>query len=221
MIKVIFFDAGGVLFDTPVKGDDRVRALLMESGYPRFRIDIALRKAKKVTLPFITRWETEEAYYKEYYATIAEELGELDLAQELFKGTHYAAHCELYPEVIEVLEELSKRYKLAIISNAMPSMDGVFNRLEIRKYFDPIILSAFVETEKPGEEIFRISLDRANALAEECVFIDDKQENILGAEKLGIRAIHLDRGKTDLITLLKEHDLIRKEGFKAIPIELD
>ena len=219
MVEVIFFDAGGVLFDTPVKGDDRVRSLLMERGYPLSRIDIALRKAKQITLPFITRWETEEAYYKEYYGTIAKELGELVLAQELFKGTHYAAHCELYPEVVGVLEELSKHYKLAIISNAMPSMDWVFDRLGIRKYFDPIILSAFVETEKPGEEIFRIALDRANALAEECVFIDDKLENILGAERLGIRAIHLDRSKIDLVTLLKEHDLIRKEGFKEVTLE--
>lgn len=37
-VKTILFDAGGVLFDTFVKGDDRIRYLLMERGYQKSSI---------------------------------------------------------------------------------------------------------------------------------------------------------------------------------------
>jgi putative hydrolase of the HAD superfamily len=206
-VKIIFFDAGGVLFDTPLKGDDRIRYILMERGYPKSKIDSAIMKAKQIKLPFITNWNAEESYYKRYYGTIAEELGEIELTNELFYFTHFAGHCELFPEVKGVLAELSKEYRLAVISNAMPSMDWIFDRLGIRKYFDSIILSAFVKEEKPGKAIYNIALNHTQAQKEESIFIDDKIENIEGSERVGIRGLHLDRNRLNLLELLKEQQL--------------
>ena len=207
-VKVIFFDAGGVLFDTPIKGDDRIRYLLMERGYSKSKIDSAILKAKQIKLPFITSWDEEEQYYKHYYGTIAKELGEIDLTHELLYFAHFAGHCELFPEVKGVLAELSKVYKLAVISNAMPSMDWIFDRLGIRKYFDAIILSAFVKEEKPGEAIYNIALNQIHSKKEESIFIDDKLENIEGSERVGIRGLHLDRNRINLLELLREQQLL-------------
>ena len=92
----------------------------------------------------------------------------------------------------------------------MPSMDWIFDRLGIRKYFDSIILSAFVNEEKPGESIYNIALNQANAKSEESIFIDDKLENILGAKRVGIRGLHLDRNRMNLLELLREQQLIQK-----------
>ena len=141
--KVIFLDAGGVLFETFIKEDDRIRRLLVERGYPNSQIDKAILKAKQLEIPFITTWDEEKQYFKHYYGVIAGELGDIKLADELLYFAHYAAHCELFPEVKDVLEELSKSYRLAVISNALPSTDWVFDWLRIRKYFDSIILSDF------------------------------------------------------------------------------
>ncbi|TQR19430.1 HAD family hydrolase [Psychrobacillus vulpis] len=207
-VKVIFFDAGGVLFDTFLKGEDRIRYILMERGYQKSKIDAAIIKANQNKIPFITNWSEEEQYYKRYYGTIAEELGEIELTNELLFFTHFAGHCELFPEIKGLLEELSKQYKLAVISNAMPSMDWIFDRLGIRKYFDSIILSAFVNEEKPGEAIYHIALNHVKAKKEECIFIDDKIENIEGSERVGIRGLHLDRDRVDLLELLREQHLI-------------
>ena len=125
-VKVIFFDAGGVLFETFVKGDERVNNLLIERGFQKSEIDHAIKKAKQTKLSFISNWNEEEQYFKRYYGTIAEELGDIELTNELFFFAHYAGHCELFPEVKEVLEALSKKYRLGVISNAMPSMDWIF-----------------------------------------------------------------------------------------------
>lgn len=206
-VKVIFFDAGGVLFETFIKGDERVSNLLVERGYQKSEIDDALKKAKQIELSFISNWNEEEQYFKRYYDTIAEELGDIDLTNELFFFAHYAGHCELFPEVQEVLEALSKKYRLGVISNAMPSMDWIFDRLGIRKYFDTFILSANVSSEKPEETIYNIALEHLKARKEESIFIDDKIENIEGAERVGIKGLHLDREKLNLIELLKEQKL--------------
>ncbi|MDF2066460.1 HAD-IA family hydrolase [Bacillus sp. Cr_A10] len=215
-VKVIFFDAGGVLFDTFLKGDDRIRYILLERGYQKSKIDVAIMKAKQIKLTFISNWNEEEQYYKRYYGTIAKELGEIELTNELFLFTHFAGHCELFPEVKGLLEELSKEYRLAVISNAMPSMDWIFDRLGIRKYFDSIILSAFIKEEKPGGAIYNIALNHAKAIKEESIFIDDKIENIEGAERVGIRGIHLDRNRVNLLELLSEQQLIQNtiKNFK-------
>ena len=206
-VKVIFFDAGGVLFDTFVRGDERVTNLTIERGYPKDKIEDAIQKAKKTELGFITNWNEEEDYYKRYYGTIAKVLGESDLTYELLYFAHYAGNCELFPEVKEVLEVLSKKYRLGVISNAMPSMDWVFDKLGIRKYFESFILSATVKAEKPAETIYTIALKQLNARKEESIFIDDKLENIEGSERVGIRGLHLDRERVNLIELLKEEKI--------------
>lgn len=209
-VKVIFLDAGGVLFDeTFVKREDRIRSLLTERGYPLQQIDAGIIKAKKMETPFMTNWDEEEAYFTRYYGTIANELGESNLTNEIFSYAHYPSNGILFPEVKDVLAELSNKYRLAIISNALPSMDRLFDRLGIREYFHTIVLSAFVNDSKPREGIYNVALKKAQAKGNESVFIDDKIENIEGAERVGIRGIHLDRQKTNLLELLKEHKLIR------------
>lgn len=67
------------------------------------KIDDAIMKAKQNELPFITNWIEEEQYFKRYYGTIAEELGDIEITNELLFLAHYASHCELFPEVTAVL----------------------------------------------------------------------------------------------------------------------
>lgn len=205
------FCAGGVLFDTPVKLGGRVREFLEKKGYSLSEIDKSITAAKMIKAPFVTSYQEEEDFFRNFYGTMARELGDEAIGDELFSKTHYAAHCELYPEVVPVLEELSKNYELAVISNAMPSMNQVFSRLGIRHYFKSIILSAFVYTEKPDPAIYQKALDCLDVKGEESVFIDDIMINIDGAGRFGIKAFHLDRSKTDLALLLRKHRLLEKK----------
>nr|WP_229745402.1 HAD-IA family hydrolase [Pullulanibacillus pueri] len=136
-------------------------------------------------------------------------MGNDELVHELFYFAHYANHCELFPEVNGVLNKLSQSYRLGIISNAMPSMDWIFDRLGIRQYFDSIILSAFVNVANPDEAIYHLALNTLqHAEKAESVFIDDKRENVEAAKKVGMLGIHLDREKRDLLQLLKDYELL-------------
>lgn len=203
-VRFIFLDAGGVLFETFIKQGERIRRILTERGYPKAAVDAAILKAKQGNhMPFITNWKEEKHYYTHYYGSIAEELGDGELTHELLYFAHYAGHCELFPEVKEALELLKSKYRLGIISNAMPSMDWIFDWLGLRKYFESIILSAHVNAAKPDRAIYHFALNQLHATKEESIFIDDKLVNIDAAEKVGIKGFHLDRDKQNLVELIK------------------
>ena len=55
---------------------------------------------------------------------------------------------------------------------------------------DGAILSYTVKQIKPNADIYQTLLSRFGLTAEECVFIDDRLENVEGAKKEGIHGIH-------------------------------
>ena len=67
---------------------------------------------------------------------------------------------------------------------------------------------------KKSQAIYKIALSHAKEKKEESIFIDDKIENIEGAERVGIRGLHLDRNKKNLLELLRELELIKNPTKK-------
>lgn len=60
---------------------------------------------------------------------------------------------------------------------------------------DGIVLSGYELIAKPDVRIYKLLLNRYDLKAEECVFIDDRQENIRAAEAIGIRGIVFENCK--------------------------
>jgi len=205
-ITTIFFDAGGVLLDRPVHKEDSITFLLRSKGYPEDKIETAIAQGKsylRINNQWLGTWEEEKNYFQGYYNAIASCLSEdPNLAKQLFFQTYYINYCALFPEVRGVLEALEGKYKLVIISNAYPSMEWVFDKLDISKYFHSLIISALVNCYKPQPEIYRISLEKADTKPDESIFIDDRKEHCKGAEDLGIRSFYLDRKVNDLKHIL-------------------
>lgn len=211
-ITTVFFDAGGVLFDTKIHRDERIRRILKARGFDDGAIEKGICKGEEFNDLFLksahrpSSWKEEEAYWDNYYKAILSEIENADiysLQKQLLYQTHYAINCVLFSEVVDVLNHLHGKYKLGVISNALPSMDWIFDLLDIRKYFSSITISAFVGIEKPEKGIYECALNSLGVKAEECVFIDDKQENILASNELGFTGIHLDRRK-DNLEILKQ-----------------
>lgn len=69
--------------------------------------------------------------------------------------------------------------------------------------FDGIIISAEVKANKPHAPIYQILLDRYQLKPENCWFIDDQQENIDAAQKLGINAVRHTSTFANLIKNIK------------------
>ena len=58
--------------------------------------------------------------------------------------------------------------------------------MEIMKYFDDTIFSSQIKVRKPYAGFFNAALEKFGVKAEECIFIDDLEENVAGGEKCGI-----------------------------------
>ena len=93
-------------------------------------------------------------------------------------------------ELIEYIrDKLKPRYKIGFLSNVN---HGVIDRKlpkEWQALFDDMVISAEVGMVKPEPEIFKLAANRLGIRPEECVFTDDIQKYLKGAESVGMKAI--------------------------------
>ena len=69
--------------------------------------------------------------------------------------------------------------------------DYFFQTYDLHTYLVGGVYSYQEKLIKPDPEIFKILLNKYNLKANECLFIDDKLENIESAKTLGFHVIHL------------------------------
>ncbi len=195
MINNIIFDVGRVildydweqvLMDSGVSEDDAKRITkdifadpVWHNCFDRGDIDV-----DEVLEPYVSEHPGDEEAYRYFFA-----------------------HPEDMPvprtEVIESLPKLrSKGFKLYILSDYSRYLSEVhFRAGGFTEYFDGIVISYREHMVKPDPELFRLLLKRYGLRPEETVFIDDKIDNVRGAEKAGITGIHV-KSKDEVVRYL-------------------
>jgi putative hydrolase of the HAD superfamily len=105
----------------------------------------------------------------------------------------------LYPEVLEVLEQLRERFQLAVISNFDGRLRFILQNLGISKYFAHVFISSELGADKPDPEIFRRALKIMHLDANEVLHVGDDPERDWKAAKLaGLSVFRLDRPRNSL-----------------------
>ncbi|RZW40293.1 MAG: hypothetical protein EX263_13355 [Flavobacteriaceae bacterium] len=74
---------------------------------------------------------------------------------------------------------------------------------DFKTQFDQFYLSHEIHFRKPDTDIFEFLLSDNNLSAQECLFIDDTEENIITAKTLGFHTWHLDPVNEDVVTLFE------------------
>lgn len=119
----------------------------------------------------------------------------------------------LFPDALDVLAYLQKKYALHLITNGFAEVQWVkVEQAGLRPFFEHIIISEEVGTQKPNKEIFELAVTRASANKSECLMIGDNfKTDILGAKNAGLDQVFFNPGKervkesvTYVITSLKE-----------------
>jgi len=92
---------------------------------------------------------------------------------------------------IEIAKTLKKNgYRIAILSNDSHEMSRQRrNKYGFDDLFHNIYISCNYGVAKPDLKIYKIALSELNAQPEQCVFIDDRLENIESSQQLGIHSI--------------------------------
>jgi putative hydrolase of the HAD superfamily len=97
-----------------------------------------------------------------------------------------------YPEMIELIKRLKKRYGLKIIavSNEARELNNYrIHQFKLAGFIDFFVSSTYVQIRKPDKNIFKLVLDMAHVEPYEVLYIDDTQVFVTVAESLGIKGI--------------------------------
>ena len=97
----------------------------------------------------------------------------------------------------DLIYEISKTdKKLYLLSNTSTGFaDGYKNVKwikELLSLFDGLVFSAKINMIKPNKDIFEYLFNTYNLKADECLFIDDYNDNIKGAASIGIKTYLFD-----------------------------
>jgi putative hydrolase of the HAD superfamily len=205
-IKAILFDSGRVLnvsatghwFITPnfFNYVDKKIFSSISASKKRLAFNKSREYISKQNL--IINENEEYKHFFQYYKIFSTCLPELQLKDENVQAItkdyvyNYSKY-RFFDDVINVIPELSKSYKLAVVSDAWPSLENVFRDAGLRNYFSSFVISSKKGVTKPDELMYKTALDELNVLPEEAIFIDDNINNCNGAIKLGINAFVLCR----------------------------
>lgn len=180
-LKAVLFDMDGVIVDTEP---------LHRKAYFKMFADLNITVTEELYTSF-TGASTQKVC-----STLAEkfnlEISPEDLAsikRRYFK--HYFdndADFDLLPGVKNLIENYhSNGLKLILASSAhMNTINWVFEKFGLEKYFSGKISGASLKESKPHPEIFQLAAKLAGEPAQNCLVIEDSTNGILAAHAAGI-----------------------------------
>lgn len=94
-----------------------------------------------------------------------------------------------------VLQVRAAGFRTVLVSNSWGGDDYPLD--ELRPLFDEMLLSGQIGLRKPAPEIYLRAAERAGCEPGACVFVDDLEHNIAGAEAVGMTGIvHRETART-------------------------
>lgn len=207
--SVAVFDLGNVLVRIDPVPALRAMAELVDADEPTFRQAFAA-----IEEPFETgRMSEEQALESLFAAGRSAECRDVSAGARdrrrvlrLLRATFPARFTPIGP-AIDIAYRLSEAGTIvALASNTSPlDFREVTRRYPdvVRPFGDRLFLSYRIGAMKPDAAFYRAILDSLGVSADECVFIDDKRENVAGAEAAGMRGL-LFESAADMEARLKQ-----------------
>jgi len=193
-IKIISFDLDGTLVKSTYADS------VWLEGVPKL-----YAKEKKLPLEYV-----KEYIFKEYYKVGENKKEWYDIDwwfkhfkingswQELLNKYRFAV--EIYPDTIETIKKLSKKFDLIIISNAKKEFIKIqIEETKIKDYFSHTFssLSDF-NIVKKMPKVYKEICDKLKINTNEIVHVGDSKEfDFVSPQKIGIRSYYIDREKTE------------------------
>jgi 2-haloacid dehalogenase len=202
-IKAITFDLDGTLAYGKLDSEDYKRALmnyLHSIGYSGG--SNTLNKSRQAMLERLSKFQARniELRFDLLYSNFLFDLG-LDITQErldYIEGLYNRFfRIDVLPGVKEMLVDLSRKCKLAIVSNAISNVSRLaLQKLDLAKYFDYIVLSRDLGVRKPDPEIFIYTLRSMWIKSSEAIHVGDSLENdVQGGKNAGMKTVWIKKDK--------------------------
>jgi glucose-1-phosphatase len=178
MISTIIFDWGGIF----TKGEHTpIWTGLIEEKYGVANVRTTIRE-------LILAMDVDKISFTEFVRGINSRLN-INTNEEEMKE-FFAKAIQPNPEMIAILKSI-KNYKLLMLSNNnYTNVEAIKeNYPEMLQSFEKLYFSNELKLSKPDLRIYRHLLDDSKLKAEECIFIDDKEKNIIAGKEIGIKGV--------------------------------
>jgi putative hydrolase of the HAD superfamily len=190
VIKAVIFDLDGTLLDR-----DKSVKKFIEKQYERLNKVLDHIPKGTYTLRFIELDCRGYVWKDEVYQQLVEEFNLTEVTWEHLLQDyleHFKSSCVPFPNLTSMLEELKgNNVSLGMITNGKGKfqMDNI-DALDIKKYFDIILVSEWEGMKKPNPLLFKKALKQLNVLPSESVFVGDHPENdVKAAQNVGMKAV--------------------------------
>lgn len=122
---------------------------------------------------------------------------------------NYNKYTTINQNVLNLIKKLKdNNYKIYLLSNIDSYMHEHVKKSGLFELVDGYVLSYIEHQIKPYESIYNTLITRYNLNPNESLFIDDKEENVITANRLGIKGKNVKADNYDsIIELLEEHNI--------------
>jgi len=205
-IKALVFDAYGTLLD--VKSLDE--RLEYHYGDQAGRIN-SLWRQKQLQYTWLRsimdRYKLFSQITREALEFACKDVG-VDLTDEIIADLmdHYFI-LSSFPEVPELLKELSQSLACSILSNAdMPMLQKACDHNGISQYLEAILTVDSVGINKPAPQVYELATRHFHCEGNQIAFISSNTWDVAGAKSFGLKSIWLNRTNGTMETLGFEPD---------------
>ena len=177
-IQAIFLDGGSAVLEEETIYRDRIRRTIAH-----FRLSLSEEEFFSLLKEGAIARERPYVYACEKLGLPASEVN-WDFSLE-----------KAYDGAYEVLGNLHKKYKLALVANQPKGFDERVRRLGLAPYFDFVLGSEDYDVRKPDPAIYLLAAKKLQVSPSKAVMVGDRPENdIVPAHEAGCKAIWIKQG---------------------------
>jgi putative hydrolase of the HAD superfamily len=198
VIRAVISDFGGVL-TTPLTGS--FRALADELGLEPATMGqafaaLAERNGTHPLHELECGRMTEDALIEGLQWALLDATGR-EVEFTAFAETLWAGLFPNEPMIALMASLRAEGYRMALLTNNVREWEPRWRAMApIDDIFELVIDSAFVGMRKPEPAIYELTLSRLGVPADECLFVDDLEDNCAGARAVGMNVVrYVDAGQ--------------------------
>lgn len=195
MIKTIFVDFDGVL--TIDSSGSYTTCANIQNYIPEVPFEHILQCYRVHQPKLLLGQVTHVTVLNDFCACVGRNIS-MEMFYEAFRNTPANV------KMMELCKKLKRKYKLGIITdNSKERFDILKQEMGLAEIFDIIIVSGETGIRKDSDKTFVQAVELAKCHADECVFIDNNESNLIVPKKFGWETIFHDDKKNDVEFLIK------------------
>ena len=216
-LKLLSFDVFGTLISVRDGSYGAFERILKEAGAAHVDVKAFWEAWEERNIK--AYWSPYRAYKdvcRESLVATFEEFGVKGRPETISYYFEAFSSFELYPDVVDTLNQLSRRFRLAIVSNID---NDLLAATPLKRSFDLVCTAEQAKGYKPDGALFRYLLSVAGAARNEILHSGQSQfTDLVGAKPLGITVAWINRRSIALSTKVPRPDFHFPDIQSLIPL---